>query len=197
MLKSLREFIGGPLGWLASAVGLVITLLAVIKFVHHSRTAWMWLFFAAIALLVFAIWRFHQMRKDRDNAAQTAATVTQTLVNLEDGASFPGSISAHQVSQTIGPADAPVRAHRVKRRWLARTLTEEQRVNLASRCVECSQQALVFLHRPEPARPWPFDHQPYELQVQTHRAQTEQTFTSEFVPRIRDLLNEWLRRAMR
>lgn len=67
MLRTLREFIAGPVGAVVGLVSGVLVVVALVRlFGHHARAAWMYLFFASVAVGLLTFWRFHQMRVERD-----------------------------------------------------------------------------------------------------------------------------------
>jgi hypothetical protein len=190
MLGSIRDFIRGPIGALVALVSAGVTIVAVIKFVqHHPRIAWMWLFIGAVVVIALAFSRFHQMRKERDDVKRLAGTITQTMVQAEGDVT--GRLDVQGNRMTIGSGTAT--STRRGRRWFSRILSEEERQGLADRCDACSHEALEFLHRPEPGYSvWGSEDErrAQDAARDAHQAETEQRFQSQFVTRIRDLLNE-------
>lgn len=195
MLKTLKEFIGGPLGLLAGLVSAVLVAIAAIKLVNHQpRAGWMWLFFGAVALVLLAFWRFHEMRQERDAAKTSVQSVTQKLIDMGENASLGESaVSMTNIRMAAGETNAGAARRRSQRRWFRRILDDAQREDLASRCEVCSVEILEWLHRAEPqshasdpSERW----QENERLRNAHRAETESVLASRFVARGRDLLNE-------
>jgi hypothetical protein len=190
MLKSLREFIGGPLAVVAGLVSAVLIAVAAVKFFgKHSQDAWMWLFFGAVALVLFSFWRYHEMRQQRDSAVHEGS-ISPTMVHMGEGVQVPGTLSMSQFEMNIGSGSG-VRMRDTKRRWLARILDDGERDDLATRCEACSREALEFLHRPSPRAPQAGqDWTAYDNACNAFREETEERFPADFVPRIRGLLTE-------
>ena len=58
--QSLRAFVGDPVGKVLAAVSFFTGVIGFAEAAAASGKAWMWMFFAALALVVLCFWRFHK-----------------------------------------------------------------------------------------------------------------------------------------
>jgi hypothetical protein len=102
MAGAIRAFVSGPVWAVGGALGALLTAIAAVQAVS-GRSAWMWLFFAAVALVVAAFYSFYRNYVEAEEEEKSLRVGVERL--LQKGMEQLDAMVAAQESnpQRLGP----------------------------------------------------------------------------------------------